>query len=282
MSFFDQNKVGKVMSRVQNDVDDLETLLTEDIIYIAADAVTLIGIAVVMLIMNWQLALITLSVVPALIIAMLIWRRHARIAFIKVRQAIAMVNDNLQESISGVRVTQAMSREGENSKQFNAVNKANLDANISAAKMQAFMMPIVQILTDAGFCLVLVFGGLEVLHGQTTAGVMLAFLLYIQRFFAPIQDITSLYTDLQQAMASGARIFELLDVEPEIKDKPDAIELPKIKGDVSLEHIRFGYEDGKEVLHDVDFHVNAGETVAVVGRHGRWQEQPRQPDYPPL
>ena len=268
MSFFDHNKVGKVMSRVQNDVDDLETLVTQDIIYLAADAITLVGIAVVMLIMNTKLALITLSVVPALIIAMLIWRRHARIAFIRVRQAIAIVNDNLQESISGVRVTQAMSREGENSKQFNAVNKANLDANISAAKMQAFMMPIVQILTDAGFCLVLVFGGLEVLHGQTTAGVMLAFLLYIQRFFAPVQDITSLYTDLQQAMASGARIFELIDVVPEIKDKPDAIEMPKIKGDISLEHVRFGYEAGAEVLHDVDFHVSAGETVAVVGRTG--------------
>jgi len=94
--------------------------------------------------------------------------------------------------------------------------------------------------------LVLVFGGLEVLHGQTTAGVMLAFLLYIQRFFAPFQDITGLYTDLQQAMASGARIFELIDVEPEIKDKPDAVEMPKIKGDISLEHIRFGYETGAE------------------------------------
>jgi ATP-binding cassette subfamily B protein len=97
---------------------------------------------------------------------------------------------------------------------------------------------------------------------------MLAFLLYIQRFFAPIQDITSLYTDLQQAMASGARIFELIDVEPEIKDKPGAIEMPKIKGDISLEHVKFGYEAGAEVLHDIDFHVNAGETVAVVGRTG--------------
>jgi ABC-type multidrug transport system fused ATPase/permease subunit len=115
---------------------------------------------------------------------------------------------------------------------------------------------------------VLVFGGLEVLHGQTTAGVMLAFLLYIQRFFAPVQDITGLYTDLQQAMASGARIFELIDVEPEIKDKPDAVEMPKIKGDISLEHIRFGYEAGAEVLHDIDFYVKAGETVAVVGRTG--------------
>jgi ABC-type multidrug transport system fused ATPase/permease subunit len=214
------------------------------------------------------LALITLSVVPALAIAMLIWRRYARVAFIRVRQAIAMVNDNLQESISGVRVTQAMSREGVNSLQFNNVNKANLDANVSAAKLQAFMMPIVQILTDAGFCLVLVFGGLEVLHGQTTVGIMLAFLLYVQRFFAPIQDLTSLYTDLQQAMASGTRIFELIDVEPEIKDRPNAVEMPKIKGDISLRHVRFGYEGGAEVLHDVDFKVNPGETVAVVGRTG--------------
>jgi ABC-type multidrug transport system fused ATPase/permease subunit len=155
-----------------------------------------------------------------------------------------------------------------NSLQFNNVNKANLDANVSAAKLQAFMMPIVQILTDAGFCLVLVFGGLEVLHGQTTVGIMLAFLLYVQRFFAPIQDLTSLYTDLQQAMASGTRIFELIDVEPEIKDRPNAVEMPKIKGDISLHHVRFGYEGGAEVLHDVDFKVNPGETVAVVGRTG--------------
>ena len=268
MSFFDHNKVGKLMSRVQNDVDQLQTLLTQDIIFLAADTVTLIGIAVVMLLMNTKLALITLSVVPALAIAIIIWRRYARVAFIRVRQAVAVVNDNLQESISGVRVTQAMSREGVNSQQFNTVNKANLDANISAARLQAFMMPVVQILIDTGYCLVLVFGGLEVLHGHATAGVLLAFLLYVQRFFAPIQDLTNLYTDLQQAMASGSRIFELIDVEPEIKDSPDAIEMSKIKGDISLQHVKFGYENGAEVLHDVDFKVNPGETVAVVGRTG--------------
>ena len=268
MSFFDHNKVGKLMSRVQNDVDQLQTLLTQDIIFLAADTVTLIGIAVVMLLMDTKLALITLSVVPALAIAIIIWRRYARVAFIRVRQAVAGVNDNLQESISGVRVTQAMSREGVNSQQFNTVNKANLDANISAARLQAFMMPVVQILTDTGYCLVLVFGGLEVLHGHATAGVLLAFLLYVQRFFAPIQDLTNLYTDLQQAMASGSRIFELIDVEPEIKDSPDAIEMPRIKGDISLQHVKFGYETSAEVLHDVNFKVNPGETVAVVGRTG--------------
>jgi ATP-binding cassette subfamily B protein len=268
MSFFDRNKTGKIMSRVQNDVDQIQTLLTEDIIYIAADIITLIGIAAVMIVMDVRLALITLSVVPLLVIAIIIWQKYARVAFIRVRQAIAVVNDNLQESISGVRVVQGMSREEVNSRQFNNVNKANLDANVTAAKLQAFMVPTVQILTDTGFCLILVFGGLQVLSGQTTPGVLLAFLLYVQRFFAPIQDLTSLYTDLQRAMASGIRIFELLDVEPEIKDSPQAIEMPSIKGDISIQHISFGYEPGAEVLHDVDLNVDPGETVAIVGRTG--------------
>ena len=207
LGFFDHNKVGKLMSRVQNDIDQLQTLLTQDIIFIAADTVTLIGIAIVMLSMNTRLALITLSVVPVLGVILFLWQRHTRTAFVRVRQAIAEVNDNLQESISGVRVTQGMSREQVNLGQFDNVNKVNLNANVAAAKLQAFMMPVVQVLTDGGFCLVLVFGGMQVLAGQTTAGVILAFLLYIQKFFAPVQDLTMMYTDLQRAMASGVRIF---------------------------------------------------------------------------
>ncbi len=223
LSFFDHNKVGKVMSRVQNDVDQLETLLTQDIITIIGDAVTLLVIVIVMITMNARLALLTLTVVPALVIVMLIWQKYARRTFLRVRQAIAQVNDNLQESISGVRVTQSVSREAVNLGQFNAVNKANLDANIEAAKLQGFMMPTVQILTDSAFALVLIFGSFQVLAGQTTPGVILAFLLYIQRFFAPVQELSMMYTQLQQSMASGARVFELLDVEPEIKDSPEAI-----------------------------------------------------------
>ena len=268
MSFFDHNKVGKVMSRIQNDVDQLQTLLTQDIIYLAADAVTLIGIAAVMITMNARLALITLTVVPVLAIIMVIWQKYARVAFVRVRQAIAVVNDNLQESLSGVRVTQGMSREEVNFGQFDSVNKAHLDANVVAARLQAFMMPTVQILTDAGFVLVLVFGGFQVLAGQTTPGVILTFLLYIQRFFAPVQELTMLYTDLQRAMASGVRIFELIDVEPEIKDSPQAIEMPPIKGEIKFDDVSFSYEPGTEVLHDIDLTVNPGETVAIAGRTG--------------
>jgi ABC-type multidrug transport system fused ATPase/permease subunit len=268
LSFFDQNKVGKIMSRVQNDVDQLQTLVTQDIINLAADAVTLVVIAVVMITMNARLALLTLTVVPALLIVLVIWQKYARRTFIRVRQAIAVVNDNLQESISGVRVTQSLSREAVNFQQFDAVNKAHLDANIDAARLQGFMMPATQILTDGAYVLVLIFGGFQVMAGTMMPGVLLTFLLYIQRFFAPVMELTMMYTELQRSMASGARIFELLDVEPEIKDSPDAIEMPPIKGEVKFQHVSFGYVPDEEILHDIDITVNPGETVAVAGRTG--------------
>lgn len=268
LSFFDANKVGKVMSRVQNDVDQVQTLVTQDIISMAANIITLILIAVIMIYMNWKLALITLSVVPILGIVIFIWQVNARRAFIRVRRAIAVVNDQLQEGISGVRVTQSMSREGVNLKQFNEANRAHLDANVQAAKLQAFMMPIVEILTNIGFAIVLVYGGLQVASGTATAGTVLAFLLFIQRFFAPVMETVMLYTELQRAMASAVRIFELLDVEPQIKDVIGARDMPEVKGQIEFDHVNFSYNQEAEVLHDINFKINAGETVAIAGRTG--------------
>ncbi|MBI4188609.1 MAG: ABC transporter ATP-binding protein [Chloroflexi bacterium] len=268
MSFHDNNKVGKIMSRVQNDVDQLQTLLTQDIMNIIADIVTMAVIIMVMFSMNAQLALITLGVVPVLVLAILIWQNYARRTFIRVRQAIAEVNDNLQESISGVRVTQSLSREGVNLGKFDNVNKAHLDANVDAARAQAFMMPTVQILTDASYVLVLIFGGFQVLAGTMSVGVIIAFLLYIQRFFDPVREVTMLYTDLQRAMASAHRIFELIDVVPDIIDNPGAIELPPIKGEVKFDKVKFSYVPGTEILHDIDLTINPGETVAIAGRTG--------------
>jgi ABC-type multidrug transport system fused ATPase/permease subunit len=268
MNFYDNNKVGKIMSRVQNDVDQLQTLLTQDILNLIADVVTMVVIVIVMLGMNAQLALITLSVAPMLVIVMLVWQKYARSTFIRSRQAIAEVNDNLQESISGVRVTQSLSRERVNMGKFDNVNKANLDANVDAAKAQAIMMPTVQILTDAAYVLVLIFGGFQVMSDPLKVGVVLAFLLYIQRFFDPVREVTMLYTDLQRAMASAARIFELIDVEPEIQDAPDAKVLPPIKGKVELENVSFSYLPGAEILHEINLTINPGETVAIAGRTG--------------
>ncbi|MBN1191812.1 MAG: ABC transporter ATP-binding protein [Dehalococcoidales bacterium] len=268
LGFYDANKVGKLMSRVQNDVDQLQTLVTQDIINILANGLTLIAIAVVMMLMNLHLALIALAVVPVLILIIIIWQRRARRAFLKVRQKIAIVNDQLQEGISGVRVTQSLSRERENLRQFDTANKEHLDANVEAARLQAFMMPVNNILTNTAYSLVLVFGGFQVLEGKTDVGTIVAFLLYVQRFFMPVMELIMLYTQIQRAMASASRIFELLDVNPLIQDRPHAENIPAVKGEIRFDHVSFSYIPGTEVLHDLDFTIEPGRTVAIAGRTG--------------
>src|SRR4030042_965562 len=265
LSFFDHNKVGKIMSRVQNDVDQLQALVSQDFVMVAVNLLTLVGIAVIMIVLNWRLALLALSTLPVLITVMIVWQKRARRAFIWARKAIAMVNDNLQESISGVRVTQNMSREAGNIKQFDAINKANLDANKKAAFLQGLIMPVTQMLTDSSYVLVLVFGGFQVLNGNMPVGFLLAFLLYIQRLAMPVQQLATMYTDIQRSMASGARIFELIDVKPEIEDNLQAIDLPPVKGEIQFRKVGFAYEPGTDILHDVNFTVKPGETVAIVG-----------------
>lgn len=267
LRFFDQNKVGRVMSRVQNDVQQIQELLATGMLNVVFSAVTLIAIACIMLIMNTRLALLTLTVVPALAVVAFIWQRYARHAFIKVRRAIATVNAQLQEGIAGVRVTQSLTREELNSEQFEHVNREHYSANIRAARLQAAMWPMVEILTALGTALVIYFGGRQVLAGEMTAGVLVAFMLYVRRFFEPVLELTMEYVEIQRAMASGARIFELLDVEPEIRDASQAVDLPPAK-EIRFEGVSFGYTPGVEVLRNINLTVNPGEIVAIVGRTG--------------
>jgi ABC-type multidrug transport system fused ATPase/permease subunit len=268
MSFFDRHKVGKLMSRVQNDVQQLQELLTQGIFALLTSLLTLVGIAIIMITINAKLALITLTVVPVMAIALFVWQKYARQAFIGVRRAIATVNSQLQEDMAGVRVVQSLSREDENFEQFDEVNRRHLNANVTAVKLEALIMPLVNILTGIAFAIVIVIGGFEVLDGAMSAGFLLSFLLYIQRFFEPVLELAMQYTMLQRAMASGARIFEMLDIEPEIQDKPGAIKLPPVKGEIRFQHVSFGYEPDKDVLHDIDLIIRPGETVAIVGQTG--------------
>lgn len=267
MSFFDRSKVGRIMSRVQNDVQQIQELLASGMLNVLFSALTLVAIAVIMLVVNTRLALLTLTVVPALAIVAFIWQRYARQAFIKVRRAIATVNAQLQEGIAGVRVTQSLTREEINSEQFENVNREHFSANVDAARLQAVMWPMVETLTAVGTALVIYFGGSQVLAGQMTVGYLFAFMLYVRRFFEPVLELTMEYVEIQRAMASGARIFELLDVEPEIKDIPEAIELPAAK-EIKFKGVSFGYVPGSRVLHNIDLTINPGETVAIVGRTG--------------
>jgi ATP-binding cassette subfamily B protein len=268
LSFYDTQKVGKLMSRVQNDVQQLQEIVTQGILSLFASFLTLVGIAVIMMTMNWRLGLIMMAIVPVMILSVWIWQKYARRAFIRVRTAIATVNSQLQEDISGVRVVQSLSRERENMGQFDQVNRAHLDANVTAVKLEAVMMPMINILTGISFALVLIVGGFQVLDGVMSIGFLLSFLMYVQRFFDPILELSMQYTELQRAMASGARIFELLDVRPDIQDRPGAVELPPVKGEIRFENVNFGYEPDKDVLHDINLTIRPGETVAIVGQTG--------------
>ncbi|MBU2578028.1 ABC transporter ATP-binding protein/permease, partial [Patescibacteria group bacterium] len=173
-----------------------------------------------------------------------------------------------QENISGVRVIQSLSREDLNAQRFEQVNRANFETNLKAGRLSAAMMPAVELLMALATALIIVFGGIGVLQGSLLVGTLVTFALYIQRFFDPIRALTMEYAQLQRAMASGVRVFELLDVKPEIVECARSIQLARIKGEIRFEDVSFGYEPGLEVLHDIDLKILPGETVALVGPTG--------------
>jgi ABC-type multidrug transport system fused ATPase/permease subunit len=268
LSFYDRHEVGRLMSRVQNDITALQEVVSSGVLDITADLLSLAGIIIMLFISNAQLALITLTVIPVMVVVMVIWQRYARNAFMRVRMAISAVNAGLQENISGARVIQSLSREDLNLQRFDDMNTANLDANIQAGRLTAGIQPATEILMGAGIMLVVIFGGMQVLNNTLTVGALVAFVLYVQRFFDPIRRLTLQYAELQRAMAGGQRIFEVLDTEPEIVDAPDATELPTIEGEIIFDHVSFEYIPDLEVLHDINLHVHPGETVALVGATG--------------
>ena len=268
LSFLDRNEVGRVMSRVQNDVAVLQELLTTGLLTIMADFAGLGLVVFFLLLRDVSLALITFTVVPVLVLIMALWQARARRAFIRVRQAIAIVNANLQENVSGVRAIQSLSREEENIRRFGRVNAENLSANVEAGRVTAAVMPAVELLVAVATALVIVFGGFRVLDGTMTVGVLVTFAFYVQRFFDPVRDLVLQYTQLQRAMAGGQRILEVLDTEPEIVDATDATDLAEIRGEVRFENVSFHYVEGVPVLRGIDLHVWPGETVALVGPTG--------------
>ena len=267
LSFYDRNEVGRIMSRMQNDIIQLQEFLTTGIMAFG-DVMILGGIVVAMLLIDAQLALITLAVLPILFLLLFYWQGFARRAYLSVRRAIAAVNSALQENISGIRVVQGMGREDLNLKNFDSLNMKHLNTNLDASKLSSAVLPAVEIISALALALVIIFGGRQALGGGLEVGVLVAFALYIQRFFDPVRNLTMQYTEVQRAMASGIRIFELLDVEPEIKDAPGARTLTSMRGELQFDHVSFSYNKDIEVLHDINLRIEAGETVALVGPTG--------------
>ena len=238
-------------------------------VLVLSDMVVLVGIVVAMLLMNAELALITFSVVPVLLVMMVLWQRYALRTFMRVRREVAHVNSELQENISGMRVIQSLDRQDENLRQFDGVNRRYVDTSMNATRLSAALNPSVELVSAVSTALVIIFGGLMVLDGNIeVVGVLVAFALYIQRFFDPIRSLTMQYGQLQRAVASGRHIFEILDTEPVIRDKPGAAPLPPLMGEVRYEGVSFHYIPGMPVLKDVNLVIRPGERVALAGPTG--------------
>jgi ABC-type multidrug transport system fused ATPase/permease subunit len=268
LSYHDTHIVGVTISRVMNDVAVINDLLSQGLISLVGDALVLAGIIGVMLSMSPHLALLTFSVLPLMVLATWLFTRQARVAFGRTRARIAAVVGGLAEDISAMRVIQAFTQESASQERFDEVNRANRDAAVAAMSLSFVFLPSVEFLGMLATAVVLYFGGMYVAGGQLTLGVVVAFLAYVTRFFQPIQDLSQIYTTLQAAMAGGERVLALLDAEPEVADRPDAVEMPPIAGRVELREVHFAYRDDMPVLHDVNLTVEAGQTVALVGPTG--------------
>jgi ATP-binding cassette subfamily B protein len=255
------------MARLQSDVGALQEFLDTTVTTIG-DILLLFGIVAVLLSLDWKLGLLTLSVVIVLLIVRMIWLPMAKKAFMRARQTSSIVNGALAENINGVRTVQEMLRECVNFERFEVKARDNLRSHLRAAKFSQVMVPIVDTLTGTAMAIVVVVGGNRVLGGTLDLGVMVAFVFYVQRFFDPIRSLTIQYSVMQRAMASGQRIFEVMDVPVDIRDKPDAVVLDRIDGAIEFDHVTFGYLPGQPVLNDVSFKVAPGETVALVGPTG--------------
>ncbi len=274
LSFYSRFSVGRVITRVINDVGVLREFITWAVLAIARDLFTVMGILIAMLALNPRLSLITFMVFPIMIVITVAFRKRARENYRRVRQAISWVNSVLAENINGVRVVQAFSRQAYNYAFFSQqVNKNNLDTNLRAARVAAGFPAAMDILGMLAISLVVWLGGRAVLGSDAssaiTPGILVAFVLYIDRFFDPIRDLSLRYDSFQSTMAGGERVFALLDTPPEVTDAPQAITLPTIQGEVRFEGVSFHYADDPTlVLEDINLHVSAGETIALVGKTG--------------
>ena len=267
MAFMDQTEIGRLMSRLQGDVQALQEFL-ESSIFAIGDLVLLLGIVVVLLVLDPRLGALTLMVMPVLFAVRIIWLPRARKAFIHARETSSATNGALAESVHGVRAVQELGREDLNYGLFRELARENVRAHCLASRFVNVLIPLVDGLTGLAMAVIVVYGGSLVLDGSLDVGVMVAFLFYVQRFFDPIRSLTIQYSIMQRAMAAGQRIFEVLDVPIEVRDRPNAQSLLGTPGSIEFRHVTFGYRPGEPVLTDISFEARQGETVALVGPTG--------------
>ena len=268
VGFYSRNRAGVVISRLTNDVQALDQLVTDGIVTLFSASLTLIGTAAILLLLDAQLALVTFAVFPVLLIATVIFRLSSANAYRLTREKIALVTAYLQETLSGVRVVRAFGQEPRHKRRFSELNDANRVANMRTVNLNAAYFPTVELLSAVATAVILLYGGNQVLDNAITIGVLASFVFYLQTFFDPIQQLSQLYTTYQAGMAALDKIFDLLDEKPDVTDAPGAVELPPVRGEIRFEEVTFAYGDGAPALAGVDLHVAPGQTVALVGATG--------------
>ncbi len=267
LGLLDQTQVGRLMARLQGDVNALQEFM-ESSISALGDLCLLLGIIVVLLLLDWQLGLLTLAVLPVLVLIRLVWLPWAKRQFRRAREASSRVNSALAENINGIRTVQENRREAVNFARYEPVARENLEAQLGSSRASQIMVPSVDILTGFAMAIVVVAGGVAVLQSRVEVGVMVAYLFYVQRFFDPIRTLSMQYTVLQRAMAAAYRIFEVLDLPVTLRDKPDAQPLDNPVPEIEFRDVSFGYKPGQPVLHDISFRIAPYTTAALVGPTG--------------
>ena len=268
LGYFDRRPVGDLMSRVTNDVDTLNQLLSQGLAQLLGSLFSLLGIVVAMLVLDFRLALACLAIIPAMLLITSFFARRARTAFRETRETVGSVTAGLQEEIIGVREAQAFNRTEANIVRFRERNAANRTANVQAVAITSAFAPAMDALSTLATAVVIGYGGYLVYAGSLSVGLLAAFLIYVQQFFRPIQLASQVYTQAQAALAGAERIYNILDEEPEPADPPGTPELERAEGRIEFEDVFFAYEAGRPVLKGVSLVIEPGQTVALVGATG--------------
>ena len=268
LGFYERNRAGVIISRLTNDVEALDQLVTDGVTTLVQSTLFLFGTAIILFFLDWRLALATLLVMPLMFVATGIFRVRSARAYRAVRERLALVTATLAEDISGMRVVQAFRRERANERNFRSVNDHYREANQQTVILNGLYFPFVDFLSALATAIVLGYGGYLVFGGNLTVGTLFAFVLYIANFFDPVQQLSQLYNTFLSAVAALDNIMNIMDEEPEVRDRPGAADLERIDGHVRFEEVRFGYGTGPEVLHGIDLDVLPGTTVALVGHTG--------------
>jgi len=268
LGFYERNRAGVIISRLTNDVEAIDQLVTDGVTSLVQSSLTLAGTAVLLFVLDWRLALATCAVIPAMSVATLLFRKYSARAYAAVRERLGLVTATLAEDIAGMRVLQAFTREQTAFANFRAVAQRYRESNMQTVVLNGVYFPFVDLLSTVALAVVLGYGGHLYFSGSISLGTLFAFMLYVQNFFDPVQQLSQLYNTFLSATAALDKIIGVLDEQPEVEDPPSARDLAAISGNVRFEAVRFAYGRGDEVLHGIDLDVPAGTTVALVGHTG--------------